>query len=351
MEKGPSMAVTVRRFLVVSLCVLSSARTWAQQYTVTDLGTLGGDDQQMTAAAAINGSGQVVGSSPVQGSTGRHAFLWSEGNMQDLGLLPGSTECFATAINDRGQVVGYCGGGVSIDKVFRWAADTGMTTIETPDWAVADGMNNQGDIVGSLNATPGSTTDIHAFRYRNGAVEDLGPGRASGTNDLGQVVGSNTDGTRALLWDEDGAHDLGSLEGPDGRSGAFAINADGIPAGNSTTGGPFGERHAVLWTPSGMSNLGSLGGVYASANAISGDLIVGTSQTSDPSQGGHAFLYDNQGPGYPVDLNDLIPSDAGWILRGASGVNAAGQIVGLGFVGHAQHAFLLTPVPPTTTPR
>jgi probable HAF family extracellular repeat protein len=200
------------------------------------------------------------------------SFLWSEGNMQDLGLLPGSTECFATAISDRGQAVGYCGGGFSIDKVFRWAADTGMTTIETPDWAVAYGINSQGDMVGSLNATPGSTTDIHAFRYRNGAMEELGPGRALGTNDLGQVVGSNTDGTRALLWDEDGAHDLGSLEGPDGRSGAFAINADGIPAGNSTTGGPCGERHAVLWTPSGISNLGSLGGVYASANAISGDL-------------------------------------------------------------------------------
>jgi probable HAF family extracellular repeat protein len=135
---------------------------------------------------------------------------------------------------------------------------------------------------------------------------------------------------------------LGALDDPGGGSEAWAVNADGLVAGWSSTGGP--EIHAVLWTPYGISNLGSLGGRSTSARAISGDLIVGYSQT--PTGALHAFLYDNNGPGYLVDLNDLIAADSGWVLDNASGVNTTRQIVGGGYVPGAYHAFLLTPVRP-----
>lgn len=49
----------------------------AQQYTVTDLGTLGGNS---STATAINETGQIVGvSATAQGR--EHAFLWHNGAM------------------------------------------------------------------------------------------------------------------------------------------------------------------------------------------------------------------------------------------------------------------------------
>ena len=47
------------------------------------------------------------------------------------------------------------------------------------------------------------------------------------------------------------------------------------------------------------------------------------------------------------DLNDLIPSNSGWLLGDPFAINDSGQIVGLGFLnGDEQRAFLLTPIPP-----
>ena len=43
------------------------------------------------------------------GDSTRHAFLWQNGKMTDLGTPGGkSTNCHANAINSNGQVVGYC---------------------------------------------------------------------------------------------------------------------------------------------------------------------------------------------------------------------------------------------------
>ena len=76
--------------------------------TLRDLGTLGGADSYATA---IGERGQVVGSSATASATctGRgpcHAFFWSAGVMHDLGTLGGSFSS-ALALNQRGQVVGW----------------------------------------------------------------------------------------------------------------------------------------------------------------------------------------------------------------------------------------------------
>ena len=89
-----------------------------------DLGTLGGD---CSWAYGINDAGQVVGWA--QDATTRYkAFLWEKGVMYNLNHLmvnpPGNGEWpgvyldTATAINDRGWIVGYTGQGYSAPHAF-----------------------------------------------------------------------------------------------------------------------------------------------------------------------------------------------------------------------------------------
>jgi probable HAF family extracellular repeat protein len=284
---------------------------------------------------AINAAGQIAGE---WGTS--HAFIWSDGMVQDLGRLPGTDNCKAYAINDGGQVVGSCvgHGGGSVYQSFLWTADTGMTALPIPDWSGAMGINNLGHIVG-WHSAPTSGAQASAFLYRDGVFEDLGPGHALAINDDDQVVGYGDDATErtsvARLWDDTGVH---TLDDEGGESIAYAIRADGLIAGASRRGGttydvPF---HAVLWTPYGISDLGTLRGGSSRAYAISGDFIVGESNE-------RAFIYNAQGPGYAIDLNDLIAPSRHRLI-GASAINAAGQIVGIADCCGETEAFLLTPV-------
>ena len=118
---------------------------------MTDLGTLGGTD---SSATAINDRGEIVGYSTTATSD-RHAFLWRRGEMIDLGTL-GGIDSFAVAINNRGQVVGR--------------SDSVMAYPDTSYWR------------------------SHAFLWQDGQMTDLGTlgGRnsgAEGINDVGQIVG------------------------------------------------------------------------------------------------------------------------------------------------------------------
>ncbi len=81
----------------------SGQQAAARQYSITDLGTLGGD---YSFANGINNRGQVVGYSATASGT-QHAVLWEDGQMTDLGTLSGREYGVASGINSRGQVVGY----------------------------------------------------------------------------------------------------------------------------------------------------------------------------------------------------------------------------------------------------
>jgi len=132
---------------------------------LTDLGTLGGDDSE---ALGINQTGVIVGDSET-GSGATHAFVVSGGSMQDLGTLNGFAKAsYARAINDGGQIVGesdsddqkrafvYTNGQmIDLTRAAINLRKAGFSALD-----VADGINNQGWIVGF-----GTTLDgrINAF--------------------------------------------------------------------------------------------------------------------------------------------------------------------------------------------
>src|SRR3954454_1999851 len=83
-------------FLLALLLASGHSLSAEVLYSVTDVGTLGGDT---SLGYGINSEGQVVGESST--STGlAHGYLYTNGQITDLGAR------FANAINDRGQVTG-----------------------------------------------------------------------------------------------------------------------------------------------------------------------------------------------------------------------------------------------------
>jgi len=192
------------------------------------------------AASAINDQGDIVGFKSVQpgnNSSGEELpFFWHQGQMQDLGTLGGNTAT-ATAVNDLGEVVGWSTTvsnkethaflyreGEMIDLGGLPGAHYNPNTNNIPfnptlAVSVANAINHWGMIVGQAL----TATDLHAFIYANGRMTDLNhlvkltrvggrPGfveltGANGINDLGQIVGAGKywDGrqetTRAFLLD------------------------------------------------------------------------------------------------------------------------------------------------------
>ena len=112
-----------------------------------DIGTLGG---LQSFAYGVNNSSEVVGGADLPNGI-EHAFLFSEGTLQDLtpGLLLSSR---AYAINNRHKIVGYITSGEQHAFIFQNGTNTDLNDVIDPNsgWLleVATGINEKGQIVG-----------------------------------------------------------------------------------------------------------------------------------------------------------------------------------------------------------
>jgi probable HAF family extracellular repeat protein len=111
--------------------------------------------------------GQVVGQSNLTGDTTNHAFLWQNGEMTDLGTLPGDVASLATNINSKTQVVGPSFDASGNPRAFLWQ-DGVMTDLNTlipadsPFFLVeALAINDRGQITGY--ALVKATGENHGF--------------------------------------------------------------------------------------------------------------------------------------------------------------------------------------------
>jgi probable HAF family extracellular repeat protein len=323
-------------------------------YEVVDLGNLGGN---AAFALDLNDRGQVTGNSRTGASTlPLLAFVWSEGEMTEIGTLPGSN-AFSRGygINNRGVVIGESDN--NRPRAFRWENGT-LTDLGDLGGgsAVAHGLNDGEQIVGA--SSNGLTS--RPFVSWRGQMRDLGtvaggdatPGRAWGVNARGDVVGFSRvfDFTsQATLWPGPNRRttgeplSLGSLGDGQQFSEALAVNNRRWIVGRSTVSGS--TERAFLWRDGdGMTNLGSLGLNHSRALDVNErGQIVGYASTfaGFPTFGAAAgFLWEN---GVMFDLNDLIPDGTGWELLAANGINASGMITGYGRLNGETRSFVLLP--------
>ncbi len=278
-----------------------------QNGKMQNLGSLGG---LSSWASGITDGGQVVGTSTVNATVPsskgnipilvRHAFLYRNGKMQDLG--EGLAE--ATGMNAAGLVVGI--GRITLSG--RLAG-----TVLNPPGRLLEWQTVNTGVVPVTDHYPNS--EAHAVRYRAGLVQDLDTLGGAGS------------------W-------------------GYAVNNDGQIVGEARTLPAKGNlEHAFLFTDENrMKDLGSMGARYSAAYAINGQgQIVGcvaTGKSLNGYVGQRAFLYRN---GKMEDLNQLVGaatiSAAGFrVLLCGRGINATGQIAGYGEDLNGHHlAFLLTP--------
>ncbi len=341
---------------VLGLVTSRPALGAASFYSITDLGS-------GLSAYDINNKGEVVGD--YYNGSFSHAYLYSDGQLQDLGTLPNGDTSLAYSLNNQSQVVGraYAQPNNYDTRAVLWDSNGINDLGSFPDGGffngAAFGINESGQVVGQ--GQHGLGTNPHAFLYSGGPLQDLGTlggnsSLASSINRKGQVVGlsqtlygSDFNGfSHAFLYSGGSLQDLGTLGGGTVgvESRASSINNKGQVVGSSTIS-PHGRTHAFLWDSSnGMQDLGTLASFDASfANDINdkGE-VVGDSTLTITKTGGyqmisHAFLYSN---GQLQDLNE-IPHSSGWDFQQAKAINDRGQIVGAGTINGQPHAFIATP--------
>ena len=257
-------------------------------------------------------------------------FLWQDGVMSPLPPLPGGLDSYGTAVNDKGQAVGWAENGVHDStcnppqvlqfEAVMWGPEPGQLTQFSPlpgdPDSAATAINSQGEVVGisglCSNAVGGASAQHAVLWDKNGTPNNLGNfdggvawNTPTAVNNRTQVVGfANLPNTPAggfnpvaFRWDR--VHGIQKILpiGSDSNDWAWGINAQGHIVGQS-----FGATSA------------------------------------------RAFLYQD---GLMMDLNSLIQPDSSLVLLLANDINDSDEITGfaLDTVSGATVAFLAVPVP------
>jgi len=359
--------------LAAALLPLAILPASAQQYHVTDLGVLtdgsyvGADSE----AFQINDAGQVV----AQTDFANGELFWSIGSLWENGSLYSMGHGLTGyGINSNGQIAGEDSSGDAI----IWQLNTGVVAnlgiLPGFSYNPGQGINDNGVVCGSAYS---NGNDIwHAFAYGLGS----NPWGSYQMNDLGTLGGSGSWANAVdNHWVVAGystpnnavAHAFASIYelGPNG----YGWDMYDLDPGNSLSTYAFGDtlqdnnddyivgyqlnaddttsallysfndnQDAVNWRkvlidPDGSNFRDAAYGVNQAGQVVGEG--INSAHTANV-----AILWTN--PANPgIDLNTTIPSNAGWQLLCANGINDSGQIVGYGYNPNRNlRGFLLTPI-------
>jgi len=372
------------------------------QYRIDKLPSLGGTQSR---GMAINDVGWVAGWS-LRSDGRRHAALWRNGSILDLGTLGGPTASSMVpwpGLNNAGMVVGIShtdevdpldedwscelGGFLPVTtnlicRGFVWENDT-MRELSPlgGHHSFGAGVNNAGLVVGwaetPVHDPTCSPLSAQVLQFRaviwdpkdgsKGKVKarELSPfpgdatSAATAINDLGQVVGISGDcdqavgrfsARRAVLWDKNGhVTNLPTLGGISWHT-PMDINDQGDVVGFSNPAEPGDElgnfiARAFLWIngASTATDLKALpGDFFSQAFAINSHGQV-VGVSFGGASGSRAFLYEN---GVMMNLNDILGTGNGDVFLSAQDINDAGQITGRvrDFATGQILAFVATPI-------
>jgi len=331
----------VRTTTLLLMLMVTAPTSHAQQYTITDLGTLSGYESR---AFAINDRGDVVGES-ISPNFSTHAFLWTRRTgMRELTPTDGAEQTAAYGVSATDEVALYAYNAIVWNAV-DWEA---RHVVNVGSYSVPQGINSFGTMAGY------SSQSDHAFQWtKTGGLQDLGTlggpiSAAFAINDSGQIVGYSAvpDGGpgHAFLWSQQtGMQDLGTLGQ---EADAHAISSSGMVAGvywvNFNTA-PF------LWTPTGgLELLPTLPNAVTSTVGGINDAgqVVGCALLTNNTEAG--FLWTRAAG--VQDLSSLIPNTKGFTQVCPTAINARGEIAAVGLnPKNRSHALLLTPISPRTS--
>jgi probable HAF family extracellular repeat protein len=366
----------------------------ALHYRVSNLPPLGGTS---SVGFSINDRGWVAGRSNLAGNQSRHATLWRNGVLTDLGTLGGPNSAVLWPVkNLRGVVTGIAQSNEpdplnetwSCGFFFPLATRTGkrcfgfkwedgvMTRLPTlgGTHGFATGSNNLGQTVGWAENTVHDATCVPPQQLQFRAVvwgpgdsqkRELRPLRgtddtstaATAINDFGQVVGisgicdqavGRFSAIHSVLWPRGSSRpiEIGDLGGIAWNT-PMAINQRGDVVGfanaSEADGGNLNPR-AFFWNPSqGIRNLGALpGDVTSQATGINEwRQVVG--QSCDANDNCRGFLWHS---GQMTDLQDLVIGDYDDLITTANDIDDLGRITGQAFDPDTGQffAFLAKPV-------
>lgn len=128
------------------------------------------DGQMNLGASAINNAGCVAGGTFHQAKQRNEAFRWCSGRTTWLGVLRAGWYGMATAINDRGQILGWATSGNGEFRYVLWQNGrmVDLSTHGVPYMPATGGLaiNNQGKIVGIMQVPgPYGTLVQHAVLF------------------------------------------------------------------------------------------------------------------------------------------------------------------------------------------
>ena len=237
-------------------------------------------------ALAVGAGGTVVGSAVFDG-IGLRGFAWTgAGGLQNLGVLPGGSLSFATAVDDAGRIVGLSQAGGSATHAFLVEPGAAMQDLGTLGGSTSSayGVAN-GVVVGSSTDTFGS---LQAYAWTaGGGMQGVGPlGEASearAVNRGGLVVG------RAVF----GGNDMAFLWTPGDRARVL-VGSEGFHGAAVNDAGQVLLRHggggnSMLWveggTPAKLHTLAGSGVTHFDAVAINAHAQVAGTATGTATGG------------------------------------------------------------------
>lgn len=381
MKKFSQVLPALTTAIAVSLAPVLPA-TATSFYSITDLGTLGGEWSQVSG---INDAGFAVGVSQTADGVS-HNFLWnSSAGIKDLNNLVSPSIISTIPWQDFFHQYALSGG--------PWFSNPNLYYPAIYPNSISQMMpmrvSNSGDVLGMWKVGDGFNLQEIGMFVLNAAGDVYNLGSFGGRFQLGYNHRKYTGEwvfqlpPRVTCFNNpypgypvnEGYEFINSCVSPSGMEEFVTFGANLSPVYYNSfgtnnnfymndAGEVFGYRRtankenmAFLWNEgNGMIDLG----IYSNSNdwinpndlgTLGTDWLNSVYNTVAPNnvrvgsdwQNGGAVIWENE---MMTNLNTLIPSNSGWFLSDATGINKSGQIVGNGIINGQRRAFLLTPVSP-----